>query len=559
MGLTSAMYTGLTGMSANQTRIDAIGHNVANVNTTAYKGTRTLFQTQFAQTVSMGTPPSDRSGGVNPIQLGRGVGVGAIQRNFTPGSIEGTGIPSDLALEGNGFFVLRRGDGTQAYTRDGAFRVNTANQLVSLDGNYVRGYGVDAQFNVVPGVLTDLSVPLGTLSLARPTENVIMDGDLSAASAIATQGSTTMTQALVSGAGAPADGTTQLTDLRSADNAAVALFEPGASITIRGATKGDRAVPDATFVVGTDGNTLQDFADWLERTLAIQENVGAGTPGVTIENGALVIRSNAGAQNAIGITGNDLVGTTAAAPLPFTFTQTGDAAGDGIFTSFTVYDSLGNASQVNVSFALDSTPDTGPVWRYYVESPDSQSNTRVLGTGTVTFDTQGNFVSATGNPFTLDRTGTGAASPLTFNVDFSQVHGLSTQTSAVIMAEQDGFPPGTLNDFGIGPDGVVTGTFSNGLTRTLGQVAVATFANPEGLVAEADNLYVQGPNSGEPLVTEAGQFGAGLIQSGALELSNVDLSNEFIGLITSSTGFQAASRVISVSNELLDQLLLIVR
>lgn len=158
----------------------------------------------------------------------------------------------------------------------------------------------------------------------------------------------------------------------------------------------------------------------------------------------------------------------------------------------------------------------------------------------------------------MDRSATGSATPLTFTLDFTSVHGLSTRTSSIVAADQDGYPPGTLMNFGIGEDGIVTGVFTNGQTQTLGQVAVATFGNDEGLVAELDNLFSIGPNSGAAMIGAAGQLGAGTILSGTLELSNVDLG-EFIGLVTSSTGFQASSRVISVSNELMDHLLMIVR
>ncbi len=127
------------------------------------------------------------------------------------------------------------------------------------------------------------------------------------------------------------------------------------------------------------------------------------------------------------------------------------------------------------------------------------------------------------------------------------------------MADQDGYPPGTLNSFAVGEDGTVSGVFSNGLSRTLGQVALATFTNEEGLVAETENLFSAGPNSGTAQILAPETQGAGAIRGGALEMSNVDLSREFIGLITASTGFQAAGRVISVANEMLDQLLMTLR
>jgi flagellar hook protein FlgE len=560
MGLTTAMYTALSGLNVNQTRIETIGHNIANVNTTAYKGSRTLFQTQFAQTLSMGTPPSDTSGGTNPQQVGLGAMIGATQRDLNGGSLETTGIPSDLAVDGAGYFIVRDSSAGVHYTRDGSFSLNSANQLVTQDGYHVQGFGVDQNNQVVPGQLGNIEVPIGRLSITRPTQNVVLDGDLSAGDKIATQGSQTTSQALVDASAAEATAGTALTELRSAAAPGAALFAAGDVITVSGATRGDRSLSTHQFTVGTTGNTLGDFAAWMQDSLGVQADPTLpGNPGVTVEGGALVIRSNAGEPNAIEISAENLISTDAAVPIPLQFTKTGEAAGTGVFTSFTVYDSLGNPVPVSATFTLDSTPATGPIWRYYLESAGTDSAPRSFGTGTVAFDTAGNFISATGNQLAIDRTGTGAATPLTVTLDLTTVNGQSTGVSNVVMADQDGFPPGTLNSFAVGNDGTVSGVFSNGLTRTLGQVALATFANDGGLVAEKDNLLSAGPNSGPAAVGTPGTMGAGQVQGGALELSNVDLSREFIGLITSSTGFQAASRVISVSNQMLDQLLMTLR
>ncbi len=560
MGLTSAMYTGLSGMNANQTRLNTIGDNIANVNTTAFKGSRTLFQTQLAQLIAMGNGPSTTSGGVNPTQIGLGTVVGVTQKNFSPGSIETTGIASDLALDGDGFFILRRPNGQQVYTRDGAFSLDADNRLVSADGYAVRGFGIDENFNIQPNVLTDLTIPVGTLTIARATENVSLDGDLAAGGTVSTQGSTHVSQALVDGGGNAATTATALTDLRSASAAGTVLFADGNTIRVSGLDKGDRQLPDQTFVVGTDGTTLGDFADWLERVAGIQDVDGVpGDPGVVVENGTLVIHSNAGTQNGLTINATDITSDNAAVGVPFTFSQTAQANGSSIITSFTTYDSLGTPVIVSATFSLEEVNATGAVWRFYLESPDNAGNSRSLGTGTITFDTAGNVREVTGNQVSIDRSENGAASPLVFNLDLTRIHGLSTATSAVIMAEQDGYPPGTLASYGVGADGVINGTFTNGMTRSLGQVAVAVLPNPEGLIADGENVYTLGPNTGEPAVTSPGQFGAGQVLGGALELSNVDLSREFIGLITSSTGFQAASRVISTSSDMLDQLLLVVR
>jgi flagellar hook protein FlgE len=560
VGLTSAMYTGLSGLNANQTAIETIGHNIANVNTTAFQGFRTLFQTQFAQTWSMGTPPSDTSGGTNPTQIGLGTLVGSIQRNSSPGPVETTGIPSDLAVEGAGYFIVRDSAGRSFYTRAGAFSLNSANQLVTPDGKYVQGFGVDQNYAVVPGTLQNVEIPIGQLSIARATQNVVMDGDLSAAETIATRGAQLASQALVDGSGAAVGSDTTLTDVRSANAAGTLLFADGDTITVSGATRGGRDVPAQRFTVGTTGRTLGDFATWLQGALGIQTDAGlAGEPGVTVENGALTIRSNVGEPNAISIAADDVTSTNAGTPLPFQFTQTAEAVGTGVFTSFTVYDSLGSPVQANATFTLESTPATGPVWRYLVEVPGDGTTPGTQATGTVAFDTAGNFIAATGNQLTIDRVGTGAASPITVLLDFSHVNGQSTEVSNVIMADQDGYPPGTLNSFSVGEDGTISGVFSNGLSRTLGQVALATFTNEEGLVAETENLFSVGPNSGTAQILAPGTQGAGAIRGGALEMSNVDLSREFIGLITASTGFQAASRVISTANEMLDQLLMTLR
>jgi flagellar hook protein FlgE len=125
--------------------------------------------------------------------------------------------------------------------------------------------------------------------------------------------------------------------------------------------------------------------------------------------------------------------------------------------------------------------------------------------------------------------------------------------------QQDGSPIGTLDSFSVGEDGVITGSFTNGLARTIGQFALASFVNNEGLVALGNNFYGTGPNSGNPIIAAPTQFGTGRVVAGALEQSNVDLASEFVDLITASTGFSAASRVITTADELLQQLLLVGR
>src|SRR5690606_12705268 len=170
-----------------------------------------------------------------------------------------------------------------------------------------------------------------------------------------------------------------------------------------------------------------------------------------------------------------------------------------------------------------------------------------VGTGTLTFDPLGHLSSTTPVNIQIDRDNTGAVTPLTISLDFDSQSGSVTAldgTSAMASVFQDGSPVGTLAAYSVGNDGVITGAFDNGLTRTIGQIALATFSNPEGLVDVGSNLFVNGPNSGSAVVTSPLTLGSGKVLGGALELSNVDLSQEFINMILASTGYSASSRVI---------------
>jgi flagellar hook protein FlgE len=426
MGLTTALYTGLTGLNANQFSVDTIGNNVANMNTTAFKASRATFENQFCVTLSAGSPPGTTTGGTNPMQIGLGTLLGSVQRLFTSGAIETTGVRSDMAIEGNGFFIVAKSDNKQAFTRDGSMKLDSKNNLVTQQGYYVQGFDVDQDFNIIPGTLTNLNIPVGTLSIAKATENASFDGNLDA----------------------------------------------------------------------------------------------------------------------------------------------GSAVGDAVSTSFVTYDSLGNPQNIGLTLTLDHTAADGVYWSWAATSPPGTTLTQ-SGDTLLHFDTDGQLVAPTAVPtIQVAFNDTGAATPMQVAFDFDTVTSLAAGSNAgagnatqsvLVMTTQDGFAAGTLKEYSIGGDGTIMGTFSNGLQRTLGQVALATFANPDGLVAETNNTYALGPNSGEPVITAPLTLGAGRILGGSLELSNVDLTREFIGLVTASTGFSASGRVITTSSDMLRELLTLTR
>ncbi|MEO1534805.1 MAG: flagellar hook-basal body complex protein, partial [Planctomycetota bacterium] len=147
MASTTSLFIGLSGLNASSRNIDVIGNNISNVNTNGFKSVRLNFANSLSRTVSEGSAPGDAIGGSNPTQFGQGVTVAGTQRNMSDGSLTGTGDARDLALEGQGFFIVERG-ADQLYTRVGAFRTDRENFLTSIDGNYVMGFGVDENFNV---------------------------------------------------------------------------------------------------------------------------------------------------------------------------------------------------------------------------------------------------------------------------------------------------------------------------------------------------------------------------------------------------------------------------
>jgi len=561
------MLVGFTGIQSNTVGVDTVGDNLANVNTTAFKTQRVTFETELYRTISEGEPPQEVTGGTLPYQVGTGSSVSSIQRNFAQGGLDATGLTNDLALDGDGYFILRVPSGGHVYTRDGSFLLDADQRLVSASGAPVQVFAADADGNIQTSTLSDLIIPIGSFSDAVPTSNVVMDGRLDTENTnIASAGAVVASQALVTDTGAVATSTTALTSLVNVDG--IPLFSAGDELAIN-ATKGGVTVPTSTFIVGTTGSTLGDLAQYMQSVFGINTDPATGgTPGVTIavepdpRAGSLVVSSNTGEINAITLDGASIVNkSNTAIPSPFTFATVQDAIGAGVTTTMRVFDSLGTDVDVRIRAVLESKSQSGSTWRFYAESTDDSDLSPIVGTGTITFDTNGGFVGATGTNLRIDRAGTGAASPLRFNVDFTALTATTGPggNSQLIMDSQDGAGAGILMDHRVEEDGTVVGLYSNDTEETLAQIALATFANNEGLTAQSDNTFVEGPNSGVADIVAPRTGVAGRVVSGALEQSNVEIAREFINLITSSTGISSASRVVRAADDLLQELLLLAR
>ncbi len=570
MGLTNSLFTSLSGLTNNSQALSVAGNNISNSNTTAYKSSRITFETAIQQTLRSASGPSGNFGGRNAAQVGQGARIGEITQDFGTGTIQATGINTDLSIDGTGFFVVEEGENT-FFTRAGNFTLDRDFNLVSSAGGFVQGFGVDEAFNVVEGVTQNLNIPVGNMTIAEATSTVRIAGNLDASGDLATQGSISTSAALFSNAGAtvPITGATALTSVF--DAVGTALFTTGDIITVSEATKGGATIPDATFEVGpantTDsdgfGTTMADYIAFLEDVLGIDTTLSGG---VSISaGGEIVVESNLGTVNNIELQdGNTIVNAGTATPtLPFSFAQTQNADGESVRTSFVAFDSLGNEITIDLAFNIEARDNSGTTWRFIASSADDTDLDSVLGNGTLSFDTNGQLIGSDGTTIVIDRNGTGADNPQQVALSFTQPEGtissLADVTSQVQTLSQDGSPIGTLVDFNVGQDGRITGVFSNSLLRDLGQVVLANFSNVQGLQEVGGNLYTVTPNSGAAQIVSAGSAGTGQIVGSTLELSNVDLAEEFINLINASTGFSANSRVLTTSDELLQELLASVR
>ena len=526
MASTTAMFTALSGLNASSRTIDVVGNNIANVNTTGYKSSRAQFSDRFYRTMRGASAPGDTNGGSNPAQVGLGVNVAGVSRSFTQGSLGVTGDAGDMAIEGEGFFVVSRG-GTQYYTRAGNFRLDANNELVSPDGSVVQGYAADEDFNIsTGGTLSSISIPIGNRTIAEATSSARFSGNLDASGTVATSGTqltiggtaaaglrVVATAVPAPGAGQQILGASLLTDIEvpSAPGSGTSLFAVGQIIELSEARRGTAAIAKEQYTI-TAASTVNDLNAFLSQSLGIQTgaaNPDGATPGVTIDpaTGLITVVGNTGTVNNLTLASANLrlldsAGTLISTPL--TSMAVSSANGESVRTSIPAFDSLGNLVEVNVSMVLQSKNATGgTTWRYFVDSPDDADPTTVMASGTVLFDDEGQLATTAPITVTMERNSvgspTGASTPLTFDLVLADGNNIVTSlaTRSILQPSQvDGLPPGTLESFSVGRDGTVFGIFSNSAVRTLAQVAVATFVNPSGLSAQGSNLFAVSPNSG---------------------------------------------------------------
>ena len=457
-----SLFSGVSGLKSHQTRMDVIGNNIANVNTTGFKSSRTTFADTLSQTMSAASAPEDNVGGTNAKQVGLGTGVASIDLLFTDGTAQSTGKNTDLALAGNGLFVVSNGN-QQYYTRDGAFAFDA-------DYNYVLpGSG----YKVMGWVAADATGKSALQTNATPTA-------------------------------------INLSNLQS---------------------------------MGATASTILTYTN----------NLNSAVPTITSISGG----SNGTASSTDPILLNLSDGTTA------TETEGTYKKGESlpVTTTVTIYDSLGNSHSLPVYFTKTGANNTGSTWRVSINA-DSTLNTKeitesdgsttkyTMSPVTLKFKTDGSYDSGSGTPVLTLSNGAKDQQQVTLDLTtLTQYSGSST-----IKGTGDGNSAGTLSSVAADSSGTLTGTYTNGKKVSLAKVAVAQFNNAAGLEKVGSSLYESSNNSGTANIKTASDLGC-TITPGALEMSNVDIANEFSDMIISERGFQSNSKIITVSDEMLETLI----
>jgi flagellar hook protein FlgE len=553
----NTLQTGVSGLSAHEKMLEVVGHNLANANTTAYKSRRVLFSDLLYEGIrSTAGEKTGILGSINPSQIGNGVKVASIDVDFNQGELEPTGDPLDMAIEGDGFFVVDGGPSGQLYTRAGTFRVDEQGTLVDPAtgfkvqrfGAFGEPEGLNAGFQV-PGD-SSIRIPLGAAIGGQGTNVVNIAGNLKAGSTGPVERQLQSFRAWTEG-GVPATATTPLNQLDGLTRA----YVTGDQIQVVGAESNGNPI-SANFNV-TPTSTLGDLVSFIDATYSsagasldavgkivlTADGTGPSLMSMTLSDGS----AN---QGNLGLTANSMVVSAAGKD------------GDRVMGGIQVFDIRGGAHVVNLTYEKQADSS----WTM-TAALDASDGTVVDGSvQRITFNPDGSFAGA-GDTGTGDLlvsfSFTGIPTPQVMRFGFGDPNSLQGLTelasTSSISAQQNGFSPGKLVSVRIKGTGEIEGVASNGRTIPLAQLAMASFRNTDGLQSVGDNFYSASVSAGEPEIG-TGQAGErGSIRSGQLERSNVDMATEFTRMIVAQRGFSANARTITVASQTLEELLGLIR
>jgi len=556
--MSSALSAGVTGLQAHQKMLDVAGNNLANVNTTAYKSSRITFSELLSETIKKASQPTSSIGGTNPQQMGSGVGVSSITPNMTQGSIVNTGNPLDLALEGEGYFVLNTGT-QNLYTRAGAFAVDADSNLDDPATGYIvqrigsigesDGFQIPGDSNI--RVPYDVAMPANATSAIQLAGNLSEDGTMDAVQTNVLKSNIELTTT----AGDVASGTTTFGELSGGTYSS-------ASITVSGYQHDGTAIGATAINLADDGSTtVNDFLSSLNTIL------GASNAVATIDDGVIQITDTESGYSRSDIQLEFANSGTADVEMPAYF-EVDTVGGDEVKNvNITVYDSLGGAHVLSGSLVRTDTDNTWDMILTSITGDISDlsiDNRRIEG---ISFDAEnGSFAGLSGTDtsqfvisFAHDPT-----NPQTIAMAMGTIGRMDGLTqfagnSTAVARDQDGYAAGRLTTVSVSNEGILIGAFTNGIKKNIAALQVAVFQNPSGLEAIGNGYYSPSANSGEPVATQALNGGAGSIHGGSLEKSNADVASEFVNLIQAQNGYQANARTIKVANDILNELSNLIR
>jgi len=461
---------------------------------------------------------------------------------------------TDLGIDGDGFFVLSEDGGRKVYTRVGNFDFNSEGYLVSLlngmkvlgwlppDPNAdIRDYGDDYKKE---SNLQVIKIDFQQGAPPKATSEMVFAGNLDFRAN---------------------NGILKFKDSGTTTDDFTVIYDPDGN-----PSSGDEKQVEMrlTFTPTSSFNTW----NWEISVISGGTITSGGSGTVTLDSEGNVVGSTGSLKidvNNDGTADFSIAPPTSGSPNGFTPSSTSGSVTfregiastvftpPGIKLEQTVYDELGNTYNVVIRFIK---VDENGNWDWEVESITNSkgekldaTNNEITGSGSLKFDGSGKLISGDVGAITFDPDGDGVLNKVEIKVDFSKLTQFAAEFTAVVQS-QDGYPAGTLESYTIDQTGTIVGVYSNGVSRGLAQVALATFTNPAGLMREGNSLFSASTNSGEASYNVPGAKGYGTVKPGSIEMSNVDISAEFAELIITQRGFQANSRVITASDEMLQEL-----
>lgn len=540
-----SMYAGVAGMKANQTRMDVIGNNIANANTYGFKSSRAAFRDMYYQQIRGASGGSATRGGTNPSMVGYGSQIASIDLLMTQSSFTSTGNPLDVAIAGEGFLQVMDPDGNIYYTKAGMLDIDPATgALIDSNGNFVLGTSAtDGKLDSTePGSNKILIQVAPVQASVGKVETEISGKKLTITSTNQNKSANvsftfTKTTELPDGKDVVAimDGTSSAINIQINANssfASMADLQKAINNAITEANGGAHAGGDFVFSMQPD-----PFADGPLTGAQIIDTATADydggsidlvAPGADVSADGSFLGGFKIVETGLRFSGEGDVSvevTDSADPEGYNVTVT--TAGGATYTGFISQeraDISSGSGQVLLKNASGDANDT--ITLSYPNTTDIEANLN--------------------NNVTI---GTATASQSSKELGWGK--GTFTLTGGTEFTEQD---VGNLTGISIGADGTIMGTSAAGL-QVLGRIDLATFANSEGLMQSGNSYFTATSNSGDAKLAIAGENGTGGLKNSALEMSNVDLSQEFSDMITTQRGFQACSRLITVSDTMLEELI----